>query len=159
MRAWLGRSRTCCPQPLVGLGLRPAFARARGGPPVWGPWDTRRFGSLGDPAGLVAGIPVRRVAGSPGGLLGATAQPAWWHARRWLPRLFVASAASAGGGALELIPMSPPEERGGRPVALRAPAAAPVVGKAVTRGLAGPPPGAKTLDLSLIHIPQPTRPY
>jgi protein NrfD len=77
---------------------------------------------------------------------GATAQPAWWHARRWLPRLFVASAASAGAGALELIPMSPAEERAVRTFAIGARAADLVVVKAMTRDLADTPAVANAYD-------------
>ena len=123
----------------VGSWVLAGFGTAVAGATVLGRFDNRQIRFVGDAAGLAAGVIGLPMAGYTGVLLGATAQPAWWHARRWLPRLFVASAASAGAGALELIPMSPAEERAVRNFAMGARAADLVVAKAMTRDLAGTP--------------------
>ena len=123
----------------VGSWVLAGFGTASAGAAVLGRSRSRQLRFLGDAAGLTAGVLGLPMAGYTGVLLGATAQPAWWHARRWLPRLFVASAASAGAGALELIPMSPAEERAVRTFAIGARAADLVVVKAMTRDLADHP--------------------
>ena len=130
----------------VGSWLLAGFGTASAGAAVLGRFDNRQLRFLGDTAGLVAGMLGLPMAGYTGVLLGATAQPAWWHARRWLLRLFVASAASAGAGALELIPMSPAEERAVRTFAIGARAADLVVVKAMTRDLADTPAVANAYD-------------
>ena len=123
----------------VGSWVLAGFGTASAVAAVLGRSRNRRLRFVGDVAGLTAGVLGLPMAGYTGVLLGATAQPAWWHARRWLPRLFVASAASAGAGALELIPMSPDEERAVRIFAIGARAADLAVSKAMVHDLADTP--------------------
>ena len=123
----------------VGSWVLAGFGTASAVAAVLGRSRNRRLRFVGDVAGLTAGVLGLPMAGYTGVLLGATAQPAWWHARRWLPRLFVASAASAGAGALELIPMSPDEERAVRIFAIGARAMDLAVAKAMLHDLAEAP--------------------
>ena len=123
----------------VGSWVLAGFGTASAVAAVLGRSRNRRLRFVGDVAGLTAGVLGLPMAGYTGVLLGATAQPAWWHARHWLPRLFVASAASAGAGALELIPMSPDEERAVRIFAIGARAMDLAVAKAMLHDLAEAP--------------------
>ena len=123
----------------VGSWVLAGFGTASAGAAVLGRSRNRQIRFVGEAAGLAAGILGLPMAGYTGVLLGATAQPAWWHARRWLPRLFVASATSAGAGALELIPMSPAEGQAVRTFAIGARAADLVVAKAMIHDLADTP--------------------
>lgn len=59
---------------------------------------------IGDGAGLVAGLLGPPLAGYTAVLLSNTAVPAWNGARRTLPFLFVASAATSAAAMLDLLP-------------------------------------------------------
>jgi formate-dependent nitrite reductase membrane component NrfD len=68
-------------------------------------------GALGDAAGLGAGALGGPLAGYTGVLLAHTAVPVWQSTRRSLPPLFVASAAAGAASILDLLSLSPREER------------------------------------------------
>jgi protein NrfD len=59
---------------------------------------------VGRVARVASGLLGMPLAGYTGVLLGATANPAWFTARRHLPPLFVSSAMSAAGGVMTLLP-------------------------------------------------------
>ena len=71
-----------------------------------------RFASaMGDLAGAASGVTGLPMSGYTGVILGDTAIPLWHAARRSLPVLFVASAASSASAALEAMDLSEGEHR------------------------------------------------
>jgi hypothetical protein len=69
------------------------------------------IGALADAAAIGAGALGLPLAGYTAVLLSNTAIPVWSEARRSLPALFVASAVSAATSLLDLMRLSPREER------------------------------------------------
>ena len=69
------------------------------------------LGKLGDLAGLGAGVAGLPMSGYTAVLLSTTAVPVWQSARRTLPWLFVASAASSTSALLEMTDLDDRERR------------------------------------------------
>ena len=70
-----------------------------------------RWGRLGDFAGLGAGVAGLPMSGYTAVLLSSTAVPVWQSARRSLPMLFVASAASSASALLQLTDLDERSQR------------------------------------------------
>jgi formate-dependent nitrite reductase membrane component NrfD len=68
-------------------------------------------GAVGDVAGYAAGVIGLPLSGYTAVLLSNTAVPVWSQMRRSLPALFVSSAMTAASSLLELMELSPREER------------------------------------------------
>jgi hypothetical protein len=60
-------------------------------------------GRIGEWTGYVAGVFGVALAGYTGVLVGNTVLPIWQQSRCWIPVLFIASAASAAAGVLDLL--------------------------------------------------------
>jgi hypothetical protein len=69
------------------------------------------LGAVADAAGLAAGVTGLPMSGYTAVLLSNTAIPVWSEARRSLPALFVSSAVTAAASLLDLMRLSPGEER------------------------------------------------
>jgi formate-dependent nitrite reductase membrane component NrfD len=68
-------------------------------------------GAVGDVAGMLAGAAGVPLSGYTAVLLSNTAIPVWQEARRVLPPLFVASAATGAASILDLLPLGPSARR------------------------------------------------
>jgi hypothetical protein len=75
-------------------------------------------GRIGDAASVGAGIAGLPLAGYTGVLLANTAVPLWQNAWANLPPVFVASAAASTASAMEMLPLSPTEQRVARRMAV-----------------------------------------
>lgn len=73
--------------------------------------STGAVGAIGDVAGYAAGAVGLPLSGYTSVLLSNTAVPVWSQMRRTLPALFVSSGMTAAASLLELMKLSPREER------------------------------------------------
>jgi hypothetical protein len=60
------------------------------------------LGTIGEAAGYASGVLGAALAGYTGVLVGNTVIPVWYKSRRWLPVLFVGSAAATAASILDL---------------------------------------------------------
>lgn len=100
------------------------------------------LGNTADVLGGIAGVPL---SGYTAVLLTHTAVPVWQNARRTLPALFVASAASSAAALLDLFPLGEREQRVVRRFGFAAKIAALGSAVAVERELALAPPSVRPL--------------
>ena len=77
----------------------------------------------GDLAAIAAGVLGLGLGGYTGVLVGNTVVPVWHRSHRWLPALFLASAASSAASLLQLFRLRPAELRAARLLGIAAQAA------------------------------------
>ena len=69
------------------------------------------LGTIGEVSGYVAGIFGAALAGYTGVLVSSTVIPQWYQARRWMPVLFVSSAATSAASILDILYAGGPASR------------------------------------------------
>jgi formate-dependent nitrite reductase membrane component NrfD len=107
---------------------------------------TSALAALGsDRAGLAAGVLGLPLSGYTAVLLTNTAVPAWLHASRAMPALFVASGAASASALLELLPCSARESRVVRAFSVAGKLGEVVGMRGVSRALDAHPSVAKSL--------------
>jgi len=91
----------------------------------------------GDLAAIASGVLGLGLSGYTGVLVGNTVVPVWHRSHRWLPALFMASAASSAASLLQLFPLRPAELRAARMLGIAGQAADIAISKVIEHSAPG----------------------